>query len=34
MPIYGDKLTSTQYKVVKNISAQEFRKLLKTFKQF
>ena len=33
MPIYGDKLTSTQYKVVKNISAQEFRKLLKTFKQ-
>ena len=33
MPIYGDKLTSTQYKVVKNISVQEFKKLLNTFKR-
>lgn len=33
MPIYGDKLTSTQYKLVKKISISEFRKLLKTFKE-
>ena len=33
MPIYGDKLTSTQYKVVKTIDALTFRKLLKNFKK-
>lgn len=33
MPIYGDKLTSTQYKVVKKISVKEFRKLLDIFKK-
>ena len=33
MPIYGDKLTSTQYKVVQTISALEFRSLIKNFKR-
>ena len=33
MPIYGDKLTSTQFKIVKQISVSEFRSLLKTFKK-
>ena len=32
MPIYGDKLTSTQYKVVRKISVKDFRDLLDTFK--
>ena len=33
MPIYGDKLTSTQYKIVKKIPVLEFKSLLKTFKK-
>lgn len=33
MPIYGDKLTSTQYKLVKKISVNDFKSLLKTFKK-
>lgn len=32
MPIYGDKLTSTQYKIVKKISTKDFKKLLDNFK--
>lgn len=31
MPIYGDKLTSTQYKVVRTMSVNEFRSLRKIF---
>ena len=33
MPIYGDKLTSAQFKLVKKISINDFKKLLKVFKE-
>ena len=33
MPIYGDKLTSTQYKVVKTIDVMTFKGLIKNFKK-
>lgn len=33
MPIYGDKLTSTQYKLVKEISVNDFRSLKSTYKK-
>ena len=33
MPIYGDKLTSTQYKVVKTIDVMTFKSLIKNFKK-
>ena len=33
MPIYSDKLMSSQYKVVKKISVMEFRNILNEFKK-